>query len=69
MSSDKPKLSSKSFAVKGSDRSNGYDKGKLSSQSFSAKNAAERIYVPKRGVVRKFLFVCIYKGLKIIMIS
>lgn len=52
MASEKPKLSSKSFAVKSADRTNGYDKGKLSSQSFSASKSTERIYIPKKGVVR-----------------
>lgn len=52
MASDKAKLSSKSFAAKSADKANGYDKGKLSSQSFSTSKSADRIYIPKKGVVR-----------------
>lgn len=51
MASEKAKLSSRSFAVKGSDRMDGHDRGKLSSQSFSAKNQ-DRTFVKKKDGVR-----------------
>ena len=57
MANERQKLSSKSFAVKGSDRTDGFDKGKLSSQSFSAPKTNERLYIPRKGVVRQNLLI------------